>query len=423
MRKFLLALFVCMFAVTGAWADVGGTNIAMVGGLKDFMNDFEEMLEERNAAKLNDALLVFELDGELYYAYDLEKLLSGELQNSCVYGRTDGKIKRLYEILLDNCREELSRNVDRLSGDDYKKSKWEQRVTTVQDMFMGRTEDALLVCLVNAYLLRERLQNVPVEVTNPVTLQQNLDACVSKIGVMEAGIDFNGNQICPVGFKVRHPEYLDNLANLDARFTGTDYKFLTSGDVGANPLMAVFNGYVMVVCDGAEPVELVQFVGSGADVCQGNVFQSIPSMGSLPQGVYLARHQDIQNVALLKSQGRISTDVDWGAYRIPLIPSAANNTYGRGSFYLHGSDKDGKYQSAGCITLGTGIADFVERFLEPAGRDMIIVVDTVDVVNTSLRDGDWRAENLSEKSIDGVQPGWGMGRWNEQPILPPVQIM
>ena len=53
--------------------------------------------------------------------------------------------------------------------------------------------------------------------------------------------------------------------------------------------------------------------------------------------------------------------IAWGDFRLPITKKGATETYGRGSFYIHGGGIPG---SIGCIDLTTGMNDFAKYFLD-----------------------------------------------------------
>jgi hypothetical protein len=53
--------------------------------------------------------------------------------------------------------------------------------------------------------------------------------------------------------------------------------------------------------------------------------------------------------------------IAWGDFRLPITKKGDTETYGRGSFYIHGGGIPG---SIGCIDLTIGMNDFVKYFLD-----------------------------------------------------------
>lgn len=51
--------------------------------------------------------------------------------------------------------------------------------------------------------------------------------------------------------------------------------------------------------------------------------------------------------------------IGWGNHRLAIIPKAGTETYGRGSFYIHGGSLEGSH---GCIDLTDNMADFAKQF-------------------------------------------------------------
>ena len=51
--------------------------------------------------------------------------------------------------------------------------------------------------------------------------------------------------------------------------------------------------------------------------------------------------------------------ISWGDFRAPITPQAGTNTYGRGSFYIHGGMFEGSH---GCIDLTNEMEDFAKFY-------------------------------------------------------------
>lgn len=61
------------------------------------------------------------------------------------------------------------------------------------------------------------------------------------------------------------------------------------------------------------------------------------------------------------NSGTLHDLLAWGDYRYPIQPLEGTNTFGRGSFYVHGGGLPG---SIGCIDLTTSMEDFSNFFEE-----------------------------------------------------------
>jgi hypothetical protein len=55
----------------------------------------------------------------------------------------------------------------------------------------------------------------------------------------------------------------------------------------------------------------------------------------------------------------LKSRIGWGNHRLPITPQAGTNTYGRGSFYIHGGSLEGSH---GCIDLTDSMSDFAKVF-------------------------------------------------------------
>lgn len=129
----------------------------------------------------------------------------------------------------------------------------------------------------------------------------------------------------------------------------------------------VYNGDILVACQGGRAVQMGRPVFSGFVGCRGSDSQDVAGYGELPNGVYLLNAADKE---LMPSEKRVA----WGKYRIPLLPSNESNTFGRNNFYLHGTDDPKKNRSGGCISLGTQIDEFVETDWFGRQKYMLVIV-------------------------------------------------
>lgn len=302
-------------------------------------------------------LFLFEYNGQAYYTDNLIELLSEDMLNTCIEDATNGDISKLYKILLDNCNQELARCG---LGLDYRFGSW------VMNWVGGKS--GLDWCLTTV----DYCNNLPkVEEKKPsyIYIVPDVRSCVESLAVAPLG---TGKDSCPPPgkFYVSREEYLTNLSDMASKYSYTTVAF--NAQTKKNPLIGLFNGYVLVLCDGSSPAYIVQPSFSGREVCQGGDYQLLPNIGSLPGGVYLAQHSEIQDASNLKA--------DFGKYRIPLMPSVTTDTHGRFGFYLHGSSVEEKRGSGGCISMGTHIAEFIDNYYRKTNRDMVIFVDMVGQV-------------------------------------------
>lgn len=68
------------------------------------------------------------------------------------------------------------------------------------------------------------------------------------------------------------------------------------------------------------------------------------------------------NTSVAKQSFKSNSDyskVGWGNYRATITPKSGTNTYGRGSFYIHGGTLPGSH---GCIDLTSDMADFAKFY-------------------------------------------------------------
>lgn len=128
----------------------------------------------------------------------------------------------------------------------------------------------------------------------------------------------------------------------------------------------IFNGKALVVCENNRPVMIMKPSFSGYVGCQEAKYQNLPGVGGVPNGVYMLYHNMLEEP---------EDKAAWGGYRIPLIPAVETNTYGRGSMYLHGTSDPDKKRSAGCISLGLSIDEFVRTsYFQNRSESLVFVV-------------------------------------------------
>ena len=75
------------------------------------------------------------------------------------------------------------------------------------------------------------------------------------------------------------------------------------------------------------------------------------------------------------NSGEVADLIAWGDYRLPITKIGETETFGRGSFYIHGGGIPG---SIGCIDLMDGMNDFANYFTEwksnPGNKKLKLVV-------------------------------------------------
>ena len=344
MKKLTLLVSLFLFFIFPCLADDGS-------GFVIYQSNMMRLREarEQKLAKI----VVLEVGGKLYYLDNLDELLDEDTKNTCIYSTVDGQIKMLYSRLLTACQQSLAQ---------IGTSKDFVGVTNKFTSLIAKFDEkkALSVCLLRKEELSARYKEQDLQ--GKAKIKANLTACANAVKV------YRDTDSCPIGFSVPDSKYLENITYLNDAYQNKEFGFSVPY-VGDGNLIGLFNGYMLLVCDGDKPVYIVKPSFSGAYSCQGGDFEAIPYIGSLPSGVYLAAHSDIEKME--------TPGAGWGTYRIPLQPSAQNQTFGRGSFYLHGTTDETKRSSGGCISLGTGITEFIENFYSLENRDMLIIVNLV----------------------------------------------
>ena len=117
---------------------------------------------------------------------------------------------------------------------------------------------------------------------------------------------------------------------------------------------------------------------SGKPGFQTSEYQNMKSTGPIPEGTYVARQSELQNITPYGLIAGITNGgtwpgslYSWGSSRIWLEPSKETNTYGRDNFSIHGGWNLG---SAGCIDL-TGQINMFTSWFESTGKDLLLYVE------------------------------------------------
>jgi RHS repeat-associated protein len=130
----------------------------------------------------------------------------------------------------------------------------------------------------------------------------------------------------------------------------------------AGTLMVVSGGTVRLYGDGGNSIRgsypYTSGIGGSSDPAARNA-------GPIPPGGYTLNPSEISEGGFLRNLLG-----DWGAYRAPLHPDAATNTFGRDGFFLHGGRKPG---SMGCVDVGRSDVDLFPQLLGMEGPIPVFV--------------------------------------------------
>lgn len=345
-----------------------------------------------NVARADDIadVIVFQYGGKDYY-YDnidelrgvFERLIMAE---PCLQNQDGLTVDMMFGALIDVCRQRRG-TLDDLLRKQYGVApsvsptlgRW-----GVDNMWDDRKskENSLRACIVDISTLAQDLKKLTRDKV-VLSVGTDLDACVNSIKVDPniytfglGGVYYGDKPVkrhiadthffCPLDVVVESEADLANVRNLNQEYTGKKFTFMdeyvkqaegqekSSADMKADTVM-VFNGSMLVMCQGGHAVQMGRPVYSGYDGCLGGDSQDLPAYGSLPDGVYLMNVG--RNVQNLDGNDDLA---GFGKYRIPLKPSNESKTYGRNNFYLHGTYDPAKRRSSGCITLGVNIDEFIE---------------------------------------------------------------
>lgn len=337
-----------------------------------------------------DVILYQANDTVYFVTADLLEKLKEDAKDTCLEhvlsehneGDTKTTIVKMYELLLAQCRQQIAT----MSGKLKDNSNWLELDTIGQEFYMsddklsaylaglknrnlGRnvnTENVIEkynLCVITKQDLQARLNKyIENQPKYSYALSADIDACINAINIANVSED-----VCPLSPTVESEAEISSLRNLNGDYQNKMFTFETFADVNPRQIL-VFDGKMLVACDGGIPVHIVRPSFSGYVECRDAQYQSYPGVGVVPDGVYLIKKSNIEPM-----QNQLS----WGKYRIPLQPAFETNTYGRANFYFHGTSDPDKRRSGGCISLGVHIEDFIESdWFRNNAHDLMIVVKT-----------------------------------------------
>lgn len=329
-------------------------------------------------------IMIFELNGKTYYLTD-EKLLETLVKSeTCIQGASEGEITKLYKILYDSCKQGVATLNDQLEKEGLlpldpignKITSYKVRFGLTQfaqkhNLDKKLVKEGLKECIIYKDVLATQLKNFLEEnrtkpqIITGTKITADIDKCISNIGILPP----IKNDICPLYPSVPDEKYIENIFNLNTTYRAQTFHFPTDMPISTNKII-IFNGNVLVACENNIPKYLVRPTYSGRESCQNGQYQSVPYSGGTPNGVYIVRNKDKEDMPEKKQ-------LAWGQYRIPLIPANETNTFGRTNMYLHGTTDPNKHRSGGCISLGLAIDEFVETNFIDGTIPIIVNVDTV----------------------------------------------
>ncbi|MBQ5700080.1 MAG: DUF2778 domain-containing protein [Alphaproteobacteria bacterium] len=364
MRKLFLFFVLCMIPVAGRGVDVYARDAT-------YVNKRPNVGNTRNTAPI-----LFSVGKDIYRVQDIkiiERVLEKWSGNECIKNKFfNGNMLDFLAGMYKSChgaRNNLDAQLKKISGKQSglvsesekafftlitdKKLRVTAGVASVMSLpnaavTASYAKDwlykALGNCLVDNEKIRGLLQDYRRGVTeiNPFV---DLEACVNSVKVAK---NVNG---CPLDPTVTDRSLLSGWDNANGKYKKGFYAFPVSGGRMTVNKVMLYNGKILIACEGNKAKYIVNTAFSGLVDCQQKRYSGLPATGPIPDGVYLVRKRDMENPKNMDA---------WGGYRFPLIPETKTNTKGRGAMYLHGTSNSDKQQSAGCISLGTNIDDFVD---------------------------------------------------------------
>ncbi len=340
----------------------------------------------------SDPIMIIEVHGKQYYIKDPKILQALIDSDACINDMANGRISNVYYYLYDACyiatlntigkirnqisstpltnRIDLENKLDRTEL--YTKQDevlvYAQHITHLDRTNLNNVSQKLETCLIRKENLQRLLNEIPNKKKQTIKINYDIDKCISNVK-----IDSNANQdYCPMSPVITDKRQIDNILHLNDiyRFNSFNFEIDQAQPIKTHNKIIIFNGNVLIACENDIPKYIVKPTYSGREECQNGIYQNIPNAGGTPNGVYLIREQNIQNMPSKKQDA-------YGAYRIALIPANETETYGRTNMYLHGTTNPGKHRTIGCISLGISIGDFIETHFIEDDIPIIVNVDTV----------------------------------------------
>lgn len=367
MKKTLFAFFAFASVCCSCMAD-GNPGRAIVPGAFYTPPRYQDASEATI-----DNLLVLELNDQVYYVKDLsllEKLVESG-QNMCFtkgYGM-DGTISTFYEVLYRACNTDRSLLEDRAVKAGKKLEAKVQKLDRYVDsiVYKNNYKELFKQCLLNADTLRNVLSQTDIN-THHHRMGNNIDACIKSVFV-------GCSDTLPA---VPDGDCLSNMSDLDSVYAGRVFDFqdtnFINGSTSFSDKVFVFNGKVLVACEGPQAQFIIRPSFSGREECQGGEYKQVPGVGNLPNGLYLAMSGNPQPMEDKEA---------WGGYRIPLIASTTTQNYDRTNFYLHGTTKVEKRSSGGCISTGLAIDELVNKDWFKTEEVIPVIVSVPDRITRS----------------------------------------
>ena len=332
-------------------------------GVSDHMADIGYQSSVRgqvlyNQYKFYENIILFRINGKIYYVKDkdaLEALVNKAQTDPCLKRVFGGGIKDLWDRLMESChanRNNLIAKVESLGdksvlgkirgsgGVEYAKHKVKSKLNIDQ-------YDLYEACLVDSELLSQKIDELQ-KVSYPISITTDIDACIKSI-------KFDPNtQSCGIEPTITNEKDILDILYLNRYYKNKTFTFNVQINTKTNKVM-VFNGNVLVACNNNKADYIIKPVYSGLENCQKRKYNEVQQAGPVPDGVYIVRKKDIS-----MGSEQHGGERSWGKYRFPLIPAKTTDTFGRGSMYLHGTSDPDKHRSAGCISLGLKIGEFID---------------------------------------------------------------
>lgn len=325
-------------------------------------------------------VLVLEFKGQQYFYQDIDKLESvfnNLIKNDACMQQGNFSGRFLMDSLLHVCRGKRAKLTDLIKS-KYGQEPLEQGIagkwglSNMWDFVSKSKQGELEACVINLENLTRQLNQIA-RYKLSATINTDLDACIRTIDIDPMAYHAN---VCPANISVENAEMLANLEGLNSDYRGKSYTFMDkyvdltneSREQYVNvDAVLIYNGHTLVACQNGVPQQMGRPVFSGYEACRGTENQDVPNIGELPDGIYLLDVSDLTEISG-------ATRVAWGTHRVPLNPSVETNTHGRNNFYLHGTSDAEKHRSAGCISLGTHIGDFVTTDWFKKQRYIMVIV-------------------------------------------------
>lgn len=307
-----------------------------------------------------DSVILFQVNDKIFYTRDarlLEKFIQEHRFDPCLGTVFSGNAYVMWNSLMESCLAARNRLISELKELGGKAgimgvkgySSVAYGLHWLMNIMNESQADAYIKCLITNEELTERIEALR-NTYDAVSIDADIDSCISSIRIVDPGA-----QTCSIEPAITNTDDIENIKQLNRDYKNKSFTFYKTISGTTHNKVIIFNGQILVACNGNKADYIVKPVYSGMEGCQQKRYNTVLQTGPIPDGVYLIKPEER---SLGKDQ--YAGETGWGKYRFPLTPARETATFGRGSVYLHGTSDPNKHRSAGCISLGLKIGEFVD---------------------------------------------------------------